>query len=105
MGPMADNAEQVFGNYSPNIMPEYTVTPYKGLLGLADKVSYAAGCDNTVCAKYEAGDISRAVTGSQLVVVCLGTGPAVEQEDNDRSTLDLPGHQLQLLQDAVAAGQ
>ena len=45
-----------------------------------------------------------AVTSADLVVVCLGTGQDVEREAHDRSTLDLPGNQLDLLKDAVASG-
>ena len=44
-------------------------------------------------------------SGVELVVVALGTGQAVECEANDRSDITLPGHQLQLLQDAVSTGR
>ena len=44
------------------------------------------------------------MTSADLVVVCLGTGTDVEREGHDRATLDLPGSQLDLLKDAVAAG-
>ena len=40
-----------------------------------------------------------------MVVICLGTGAAIEQESNDRSDIELPGHQGDLLKDAVAAGE
>ena len=45
-----------------------------------------------------------AVDGSDLVIVCLGTGPDVESEGHDRDTLSLPGYQLDLLKDATYAG-
>ena len=35
---------------------------------------------------------------------CLCTGTSIEREGKDRKDLDLPGHQLQLLQDAVQSG-
>ena len=44
------------------------------------------------------------MASADLVVVCLGTGQDVEREGHDRSTLDLPGNQLDLLKDAVATG-
>lgn len=43
--------------------------------------------------------------GVDLSVVCLGTGNVLESEGNDRADINLPGNQLQLLQDAVAAAQ
>ena len=36
--------------------------------------------------------------------LCLHTGAAIEQEGNDRSDIELPGHQADLLQDAVKYG-
>ena len=53
---------------------------------------------------YDSQSVVNAVTSSDLVIICLGTGQDVEAEGHDRSTLDLPGNQLDLLKDAVAAG-
>ena len=49
--------------------------------------------------------VKTAVTGSDLVVVALGTGQDVEAEGRDRPDITLPGQQLQLLQDAVSMGK
>ena len=38
------------------------------------------------------------------VLFCIGTGSHIESDHNDRTDLTLPGHQLQLLQDTLAAG-
>ena len=53
---------------------------------------------------YDRQSVVNAVASADLVVVCLGTGQDVEREGHDRSTLDLPGNQLDLLKDAVATG-
>ena len=53
---------------------------------------------------YDSQSVVNAVTSSDLVVICLGTGQDVEREGHDRATLDLPGNQLDLLKDAVATG-
>ena len=63
--------------------------------------SNPTGCDDTKCKKYDNSSMKETVTGADLVVVCLGTGAAVESEGNDRSNITLPGYQLQLLKDAV----
>ena len=55
--------------------------------------------------KYKSDDIKSAVTGANMVVVCLGTGQELESEGNDRSDLNLPGKQLNLLQDAENFGE
>ena len=49
-------------------------------------------------------EVQTAVTNSDLVIVALGTGQAVEAEGHDRAYLDLPGKQLDLFKDAVFHG-
>ena len=73
---------------------------------VAGKTTFAEGCQgsDTHCGDYDSESVKAAVTGSQMVVICLGTGAAIEQESNDRSDIELPGHQGDLLKDAVAAG-
>ena len=73
---------------------------------VAGKTTFAEGCQgsDTHCGDYNSESVKAAVTGSQMVVICLGTGAAIEQESNDRSDIELPGHQGDLLKDAVAAG-
>ena len=73
---------------------------------VAGKTTFAEGCQgsDTHCGNYDSESVKAAVTGSQMVVICLGTGAAIEQESNDRSDIELPGHQGDLLKDAVAAG-
>ncbi|XP_029658372.1 probable beta-D-xylosidase 6 [Octopus sinensis] len=101
VGPMANNTNQLFGDYSATIDPKYTTTPLQGLQALAESVNYAAGCKENKCTSYNASEIEHAVSSSELVIVCLGTGKQMEREGCDRKNLDLPGKQLQLLQDAV----
>ncbi|XP_006823397.1 uncharacterized protein LOC100375395 [Saccoglossus kowalevskii] len=100
VGPLADNVDALYGDYSatPN---NYTVTPRNGLARLAGNTSYASGCDNPKCRKYDSGQVKSAVSGADMVVVCVGTGTDIESEGNDRHELALPGKQLSLLQDAV----
>ena len=73
---MADNLNGLFGDYSPTPDPKYTQTPRQGLSSLGIKVNYAAGCNNTdpKCMDYDTTSLKQAVTGADLVIVCLGTG-------------------------------
>jgi beta-glucosidase len=78
-----------------------TTSVHEGLIDLATAVSVGHGCTDIKCSVYNGAEVSGAVMGADLVVVTLGTGNDVESEGNDRMDIDLPGSQLQLLQDAV----
>ena len=148
---MADNKEQLFGNYATDMMPAYTTTPLQGLGNLSESVNFSRGCPDNKCSSYNSSAIKAAVYGAEAVFVCLGTGTLknlihnmlihtvkidrgsletiaffkfwfvsliilfsyqfcndvitgqeIESEDNDRSSMELPGNQLQLLKDTVA---
>ncbi|OWF39182.1 probable beta-D-xylosidase 7 [Mizuhopecten yessoensis] len=101
VGPMADNMYQLFGTYSADASRQYTTTPLYGLKRLAKSTNYGQGCRDNKCVNYNATQVKTAVTNAEAVFVCLGTGQELEGEDNDRSSMDLPGKQLKLLQDAV----
>jgi hypothetical protein len=105
VGPFANITDQLFGDYASDILPQYTRTVYGGLYSLAHTPVLAAGCSQPACMTYNSSDVEAAATGSDLVIVCLGTGQSLEQEGHDRATIDLPGHQLQLLQDTVKYGR
>ncbi|XP_060114154.1 uncharacterized protein LOC132586188 [Heteronotia binoei] len=102
VGPFADNQMILFGDYAPVPEPQYIHTPRKGLAMISAHVNFAAGCAFPICDHYSLAEVKSAVEGADIVVVCLGTGIDLEMEANDRTDLALPGHQLQLLQDAVA---
>lgn len=103
IGPMANNTDQLFGDYSPTTDPKFVKTPLKGLTELNFSMNYAAGCvDGTRCLNYSQDDVKTALVGADLVVVCLGTGKDLESENVDRKDMMLPGKQLQLLQDVVS---
>ncbi|NXC48718.1 XYL2 arabinofuranosidase, partial [Penelope pileata] len=101
VGPFADNPQVLFGDYAPVPEPQYIYTPRRGLQLLGANVSFAAGCPEPRCRQYSQGEVEDAVRGASVVLVCLGTGTDVETEAKDRRDLSLPGHQLELLQDAV----
>ncbi|NXI65688.1 XYL2 arabinofuranosidase, partial [Anseranas semipalmata] len=101
VGPFADDPRVLFGDYAPVPEPRYIYTPRRGLQMLPANVSFAAGCRQPRCQQYSRAEVEDAVRGADVVVVCLGTGIDVETEAKDRRDLSLPGHQLELLQDAV----
>ena len=76
VGPMADNMNNIVGDYVPDPSSQYQVTPRKGLQNVATIYSFAEGCQNSdpKCLTYDAASISKAVDGADIIVVCLGTG-------------------------------
>ena len=49
---MANNIDQLYGDYASAVMEDFARTPLVGLLPLGDNVAYAAGCTHnhsTVC--------------------------------------------------------
>ncbi|XP_030074114.1 uncharacterized protein LOC115479922 isoform X2 [Microcaecilia unicolor] len=101
VGPFADNAHVLFGDYSPVPDPQYVSTPRKGLETLPADIHFAAGCSNPKCDQYSPTEVKTVVQSADIIVVCLGTG--LEAEGNDRRNLSLPGHQGDLLKDVVSA--
>ena len=74
VGPMANNVNQLYGNYAADVDSRYVKTPYEGLKMMATTVNYAAGCPDNKCKNYTASDVTKAIKGTQLVVICVGTG-------------------------------
>ncbi|XP_012939087.1 beta-D-xylosidase 1 [Aplysia californica] len=102
IGPMADNATQLFGDYAPNQDPSFTQTPLDGLRSLYPDIKYGEVCnDGTPCTEYNKGAVPGIVSDKELVFVALGTGQDVEREGHDRPDVELAGHQKELLLDVL----
>ena len=95
------NAEHpgIMGGGSATVLPHYLLSPLEALrrrLGDGVEVVYEAGED-------EAG-IERAVAltqGADAVIVIVGTDSTIETEGVDRSSMDLPGMQDELVRRIV----
>ena len=75
VGPMADDAAQLFGDYAPQPPPEDVTTPLQGLEPIAHNVHYASGCDDTSCKNYNAAQVLNVITSNNDInFVVLGTG-------------------------------
>lgn len=105
VGPYAQEANEIYGDYSPSVSPQFTTTVAQGLVKLSSTVIAASGCNGVKCTSYSREGITEAVQGADLVVVALGTGSAIESEGNDRADINLPGRQFEVLLDAVRLGE
>lgn len=74
VGPFSIDVKTYFGDYSPNVDLDYTVSVAAGLLDLTENLDAVSGCDNPKCVKYDGESVQIAVKGADLIVVCLGTG-------------------------------
>lgn len=79
---MADNVQQQFGNYNPDIMPIYTTTPLNGLKRIADATTFEPGCLDNRCIHYNSLKVKTAVENAEAIFICLGTGIAFKTTVN-----------------------
>ena len=104
LGPMSNNPTQQYGDYTPLVEPQYVSTPYSSLNNSFLNTAYKKAClDGTKCLQYNQTDIINYLTNNSfdLIILSLGTGQAVEREGNDRTTMNLPNKQSQLLEDVL----
>jgi len=121
IGPNADDDSTARYRYGPSGVKGVTVLEgIRAKLGGAVKVNYAKGCEITdphwpesevlpePLTKEERGEISKAVEAarnSDLAVVVLGDSMRTVGESASRTSLDLPGHQLDLVQAVYSTGK
>jgi len=121
IGPNADDDSLTRYRYGPSGVQGITVLQgIKSKLGDRVKVNYAKGCDVTnehwpetevlpePLTQKEKDEILKAAEtarNSDVTVVVLGDSPSTVGETASRTSLDLPGRQLDLVQAVYAAGK
>ncbi len=121
IGPNADDQWFANSRYGPTNVNVVTVLQgIKNKLGSTAKVNFAKGC-NAVSEHWpetevlpepltavEQNEIAKAVTAtnnSDVAIVVLGDSGKTIGESQSRTSLDLPGHQLDLVQAVYATGK
>jgi len=121
IGPNADDDNTAHYRYGPSGVKGITVLEgIRQKLGSRVKVNYAKGCEITSAhwpetevlpeplTKEEQDEINKAVAAareSDAAVVVLGDSGRTVGESASRTSLDLPGHQLELVQAVYATGK
>ncbi len=118
VGALADDRDSTIGNWSGDGRPEDTVTILAGLRAAlpAAEVSYAKGVtvDATVLTNPSAseaadkGGIAEAVAlarAADATVLVIGETGAMSGEATSRTSLDVPGRQIDLAREVIAAGK
>ena len=121
IGPNADDQTLTNYRYGPSAVQSVTVKQgIQNLLGSSVKVNYAKGCEVVnehwpetevlpePLTKEEQGQIDEAVEAaknSEIAIVVLGDSSKTVGESASRTSLDLPGRQLELVRAVYAVGK
>jgi beta-glucosidase len=125
IGPNADDSALLLGNY--NGTPSKTITPLRGIREKLNSqtarttILYAKGCElaeglpHTTSAKKMKDSALAIARQADVVILCMGLSPRLEGEElklnlpgfkgGDRTTLDLPKEQEDLIRAVAATGK
>ncbi len=102
IGPHAAATSALLGNYYG--VPPFIVSPEEGFSKYVPKLAVEPGCATVLC--NETSGFAAAIgaaSAADAVVLLMGIDTSVENEGNDRVTIDLPGFQAQLCREVVRA--
>jgi beta-glucosidase len=108
IGPLADDKRTPLGWWAGDGKAENTITPLTGIKAKVSpetKVSYAKGCDlegDSTTGIAEAVALAR---DSEVAIVLVGESSETVGEAASKSSLDLPGRQLDLVKAIAATGK
>jgi beta-glucosidase len=121
IGPNADDQSLSHYRYGPSAVEAVTVKKgIQNLLGSSVKVNYAKGCEVvnehwpetevlpeplTSAEQRQINEAVEAVKNSEVAIVVLGDSSKTVGESASRTSLDLPGRQLELVQAVFAVGK
>jgi beta-glucosidase len=108
VGPLADNQLDLIGSWTGDGRKEDAVTLLAGIkakVAPATKVVYAKGCEITGDSTAGFDEAVRATRGSEVTIIAVGEAAEMSGEAAARSSLDLPGKQLDLVKAINATGK
>ena len=108
IGPLADNQRDMLGSWTGDGNPGDVVTLLAGIkqkISSVTKINYAKGCDIDSNSAEGFEEAVRAARESDAVIVAVGESAAMSGEASSRSSLDLPGRQLDLVKALHATGK
>jgi len=107
IGPLADNKQEMLGSWTGDGKTEDAITLAQGIKSKVPgaKINYAPGCA-VICDKADGfEDAVRAAMESDVVILAVGESAEMSGEAASRSSLDLPGRQLDLVKAVQATGK
>jgi beta-glucosidase len=108
IGPLADNKSAPLGWWSGDGHDDDTVTPLGGISAKVSQqttVIYAKGCEITGDATNGFAEAVRAAQAADVAIVFVGEAKDMVGEAASRSSLDLPGKQMDLVKAVQATGK
>lgn len=107
VGPHGNATQDMLSNYHGTNTLVNSHSPYQALVNaLGDgKVKYSVGCNIADNDTSKIADAVNLVKSSDVALVFVGLDQTQEREGHDRTILDLPGVQLQLIQSVVGTGK
>ena len=108
LGPLADDAQSMMGPWNGDGRKEDAVTLLAGIrarLPTTTKINYARGCDVTGDSHTGFDEAVSAARESDFTILAVGESAHMSGEAASRSSLDLPGQQLELIQAIHATGK
>ena len=107
IGPLADNKSDMLGSWTGDGKPDDAVTLLEGLKAKVPqaRINYAKGCDINSDRADGFAEAVRAAQESEVVIIAVGESAEMSGEAASRSSLDLPGRQLDLVKAVHATGK
>jgi beta-glucosidase len=107
IGPLADDRRSVLGPWDGDGREENTVTVLAGIKAAVPqaKVGYAKGCDVKGDSEAGFGEAVALAKASDVALVFVGESDDMGGEAASRSSLDLPGRQMDLVKAIQATGK
>lgn len=108
IGPLADSQKDMIGSWSGDGRAGDAVTLLAGIkakVGPRVKVSYAKGCEINDDSTAGFDEALKAARGADVAIVAVGESAEMSGEAASRSSLDLPGRQLELVKALHATGK
>jgi beta-glucosidase len=107
IGPLADNKPDMLGSWTGDGKPDDAVTLLQGIKSKLPqaRINYAKGCEIN-CEKADGFEEAlRAARDSDIAIIAVGESGNMSGEAASRSSLDLPGRQLDLVKAVQATGK
>jgi beta-glucosidase len=108
VGPLADDQPDLLGSWTGDGNPADAVTLLAGIktkVPATTKINFAKGCDIEGDSTKGIDEAVSAARAADVVVVAVGESAAMSGEASSRSSLDLPGRQLELVKALQATGK
>ena len=107
IGPLADDQQDMLGSWSGDGRKEDAVTLLAGLTQKLPSatITFAKGCDIERGSAEGIGQAVRIARASDVAIVAVGESADMSGEAASRTSLDLPGHQLELAKAIIGTGK